>query len=223
MGAAFDHLGEQAQPWYHFKQCLTLFRCKPKEFLRRIVTVDEIWIHWYTWGTKKQSNLWTSPGEHVPKKAKIVQSAGKVIDTVFWDSRGMIYIDYTEEGETATRLHYDKFLGQIAEKTAPFGEGKVLFHPDNAPARISAVAMAKLVKLGYELLPHLPYDLMGLPFVSKLEQVIHEVEICVQLQIYVADLQKEVNAAVHNLRPVCRIRPTKKINQARHRVAKYLL
>lgn len=48
MGAAFDHLGEQAQPWYHFKQCLTLFRCKPKEFLRRIVTVDEVWIHWYT-------------------------------------------------------------------------------------------------------------------------------------------------------------------------------
>jgi len=34
---------------------------------------------------------------------------------------------------------------------------KVLFHHDNAPAHTSALAKAKLVELGYELLPHPPY------------------------------------------------------------------
>jgi len=35
---------------------------------------------------------------------------------------------------------------------------KVLFHHDNAPAHTSALAKAKLVELGYELLPHPPYS-----------------------------------------------------------------
>lgn len=34
----------------------------------------------------------------------------------------------------------------------------MLFHHDNAPAHTSAVATAKLVELGYELLPHPPYS-----------------------------------------------------------------
>jgi len=76
------------------EQCLTLFKRNPKEFLRRFVTVDETWIHWYTPETKEQSKQWTSPGEPAPKKAKTVPSAGKVMATVFWDLQGVIYIDY---------------------------------------------------------------------------------------------------------------------------------
>jgi len=34
---------------------LTLLMRNPKEFLRRFVTVDETWIHWYTPETKEQS------------------------------------------------------------------------------------------------------------------------------------------------------------------------
>jgi len=76
------------------EQCLTLFKRNPKEFLRRFVTVDETWIHWFTPETKEQSKQWTSPGEPAPKKAKTVPSAGKVMATVFWDLQGVIYIDY---------------------------------------------------------------------------------------------------------------------------------
>ncbi|KYN29152.1 hypothetical protein ALC57_01425 [Trachymyrmex cornetzi] len=38
------------------KQCLKLFKHNPNEFLRRVVTVDETWIHYYTPETKQQSN-----------------------------------------------------------------------------------------------------------------------------------------------------------------------
>ncbi|XP_070854673.1 protein GVQW3-like [Drosophila suzukii] len=64
------------------KQCLTLFKRNPKEFLRRFVTVDETWIYWYTPQSKEQSKQWTSHGEPAPKKAT-VPSAGKVMATVF--------------------------------------------------------------------------------------------------------------------------------------------
>jgi len=52
--------------------------------------------------TKEQSKQWTSHGEPAPKKAKAVPSAGKVMATVFWDSQGVIYIDYLEKGKTVT-------------------------------------------------------------------------------------------------------------------------
>ncbi|XP_014485934.1 PREDICTED: uncharacterized protein LOC106750247, partial [Dinoponera quadriceps] len=67
------------------EQCLTLFKRNPKEFLRRFVTVDETWIHWYTPETKEQSKQWTSPDERAPKKTKTVLSAGKLMATVFLD------------------------------------------------------------------------------------------------------------------------------------------
>ncbi|XP_037572215.2 SUN domain-containing protein 2-like [Dermacentor silvarum] len=72
------------------EQCLKLFKRNPKEFLRRFVTIDETWIHWYIPETKEQSEQWTVPGEPAPK-AKTVASAGKVMATIF--------VDYLEKGK----------------------------------------------------------------------------------------------------------------------------
>ncbi|KAG5333431.1 SETMR methyltransferase, partial [Acromyrmex heyeri] len=44
------------------KQCLELFKRNSNKFLRRVVTVDETWIH-YTSETKQQSKQWTLSGE----------------------------------------------------------------------------------------------------------------------------------------------------------------
>ncbi|GBO98352.1 hypothetical protein EVAR_27_1 [Eumeta japonica] len=38
--------------------------------------------------TKEQLKQWTSPGEYAPKKAKTVLLAGKMMATIFWDSKG---------------------------------------------------------------------------------------------------------------------------------------
>lgn len=142
--------------------CLALFQRNPAEFLRRFVTVDETWIHWYIPETKEQSKQWTSPDERAPKKAKTVPSAGKVMATVFWDSQGVIHIDYLEKGKTITGRYYADLLGrfdvELKKKRPRLAKKKVLFHHDNAPAHTSAVAMAKLVELRYELLSHPPYS-----------------------------------------------------------------
>jgi len=98
---------------------LTLLMRNPKEFLRRFVTVDETWIHWYTPETKEQSKQWTSPGEPAPKKAKTVPSAGKVMATVFLGFK---------EGPNGHRAVLSRIIGptrrRIAENTAPFAEEK---------------------------------------------------------------------------------------------------
>ena len=53
------------------EQFLGMFQRNSKEFLRRYVTVDETWIHYYTLETKNQSKMWTGPDESAQKKAKI--------------------------------------------------------------------------------------------------------------------------------------------------------
>jgi len=80
--------------------------------------------------------------------------------TVFWDSQGVIYIDYLEKGKMVTELYYAELLGrfdaELQNKRPHLVKKKVLFY--NAPAHASAVAMAKLVELHYVLLPHPPYS-----------------------------------------------------------------
>ena len=70
------------------------------------VTVDETWIHYYTPKTNSQSKMWPEPGESAPKKAKTVPSAGKVMATIFWDSHGIILIDYLQKGKAITGEYY---------------------------------------------------------------------------------------------------------------------
>ena len=76
------------------EQCLGMFQRNSKETLRRCVTVDETWIHYYTSETKNQSKMWTGHGESALKKAKTVPSAGKIMTTISWDSHGIILIDH---------------------------------------------------------------------------------------------------------------------------------
>ena len=64
------------------KQCLGMFQCNSKEFLRRYVTVDETWIHYYTLETKNQSQMWTGPGESAQKKAKTVPYNRRILSLI---------------------------------------------------------------------------------------------------------------------------------------------
>ena len=120
---------------------LAQFRRQKSEFWRRLITVDETWIHHYTPETKMQSKQWTAKGETAPKKAKTVFSAGKVMATVFWDSRGVILIDYLQKGKTITGPYYasllDKLKAEIAVKRPHLQKKKILFHQDNAPTHLS--------------------------------------------------------------------------------------
>src|SRR5436190_23921294 len=144
-----------------FRALLAQFRHNKSEFWRRLITVDETWIHHYTPEIKIQSKQWTAKGEPAPKKAKTVFSAGKVMATVFWDSHGVILIDYLQKEKTITGAYYasllDKLKAELAEKRPHLQKKKILFHQDNASSHTSAVAMAKIHELRFELLDHPPY------------------------------------------------------------------
>ena len=130
---------------------LVQLRHNKSEFWRRLITVDETWIQHYTPETKIQSKKWTAEGEPAPKKAKTVFSAGKVMATVFWDSHGVILIDYLQKGKTITGVYYasllDKLKAEIAKKRPHLQKKKILFHQDNAPSHTLAVTRASPKRL----------------------------------------------------------------------------
>ena len=68
---------------------LKRFRSKD-DFLLRLVTEDETWVHYYEPENKPQSRQWVGPGSPRPKKFKTQPSAGKAMASVFWDAKGVI-------------------------------------------------------------------------------------------------------------------------------------
>nr|XP_040570867.1 histone-lysine N-methyltransferase SETMAR-like [Lepeophtheirus salmonis] len=83
------------------KSCLEMFTRNKKEFLRWYITIDETWIHQFTPESKRQSAEWYADGEIRPKTQT---SAGKIMASVFWDSDGILFIDYLEHRKT---IHSD--------------------------------------------------------------------------------------------------------------------
>ncbi len=58
---------------------------------RRIVTMDETYVHFYDPKTKRQSMEWLPPGTNRPQKVRHERTVRKLLLVVFWDSRGVIY------------------------------------------------------------------------------------------------------------------------------------
>ena len=91
---------------------LLLFRSKEDDFLSRLVTVDETWVHYYEPEKKAQSRQSVGPGSPRPK-FKTQPSAGKVMATVFWDAQGVIMMDFLTKKSTITAAYYANLLDQL--------------------------------------------------------------------------------------------------------------
>ena len=93
-----------------YSALLKRFRSKEDDFLSRLVTVDETWVHYYKPKIKAQSRQSVGPGSLRPKKFKTQPSAGKVMATVFWDAQGVIMLDFLTKKSAITGAYYANLL-----------------------------------------------------------------------------------------------------------------
>ncbi|XP_033224918.1 uncharacterized protein LOC117177919 [Belonocnema kinseyi] len=75
------------------RRLLMRYEAEGDGFLTRIFTIDETWVCYYTSESKVSSKEKRKKEEGAPVKAKTTSSAGKVMCTVFWDRRGVLYVD----------------------------------------------------------------------------------------------------------------------------------
>ena len=133
--------------------CSTLlkrFRSKD-DFLFCLVTVDETQCH-----------HWVGPGSiWVPKKFKTQPSAGKVMATLLWDTKGVM-LDFLPKRSTVTGVYYANLLDQLRTAIGERGLGKlskrVLLQQDNMRVHTCKVAMDVVERNRYELILHSAYS-----------------------------------------------------------------
>jgi hypothetical protein len=78
--------------------------------LNRIVTGDESWMHHYQPESMRASMQCKYPCSATTKKFKVTPSAGKVMLTGFWDSRGELLAHFQKRGENANSASYCEVL-----------------------------------------------------------------------------------------------------------------
>lgn len=144
------------------KEFINLCSENPRDFINRIVTGDETWIHFYDPESKQESMQWHLKGGPAPKKFKVVPSAGKVMATIFWDSEGVLLIDYKSKGITITGMYYAEILNKLRDEIKKKRRGKltkgvVILH-DNAPVHTARIAMSAMASCGFEQIDHPPYS-----------------------------------------------------------------
>ena len=96
-----------------YNALLKRFRSKEGDFLSRLVTIDETWVHYYEPENKAQSRQSVGPGSPRPKKFKTKPSAVKMMATVFWDAQGVIMLDFLAQKSTITVAYYANLLDQL--------------------------------------------------------------------------------------------------------------
>lgn len=133
--------------------CLELLRRDKKDFMHRYITMDETWMYYYT-------SEWREDCASRPKRPRTQQSAGKVMASVFWDTHGILLIDFLKKGQTMDSDYYvavlDRLDNAIQQKRPHTANTKHLFHQDNAPIHKSMKSKVKLNHVRFELLPHPP-------------------------------------------------------------------
>ena len=93
-----------------YSALLKRFRSKEDDFLSRLVTVDQTWVHYYEPENKAPSCQSAGSGSPRPKKVKPQPSAGKVMATVFWEAQSVIMLDFLAKKSTITGAYYANLL-----------------------------------------------------------------------------------------------------------------
>ena len=144
------------------QELLEVYNANSEDFHTRLVTGDETCITTGTQILKKESMQWKRPGSPPPKKFHTQPSASKVMATVFWDSKGIILIDYKPAGTSITGDYYANVIKQLRvaikeKRRGKLAAGVLLLH-DNAPVHKSRVAQVAIRECKFEQLNHPPYS-----------------------------------------------------------------
>lgn len=141
---------------------LHLYNENPEDFVSRVVTGDETWVHHYDPESKQESMQWSDKGSKPPIKARVRASAGKIMLTVFWDCKGIILVDFLPHKQTINAQYYIEIIRRLRVAIVEKRRGLMTRRPyllhDNAPSHKAGIAQAAIRESGFHQLDHPPYS-----------------------------------------------------------------
>ena len=136
-------------------------------FLKQVVTGNEKWI---LYSNVERKRLWSKWNEPPPTAPKAGLHPKKVMLCIGWDRKGVLYDELLPENQMINSKYcsqLDQLKAALDEKRPELVNRKcIIFHQDTARLRVSLMTRQKLLKLGWEVLIHLPYspDIASLDF-----------------------------------------------------------
>jgi len=124
------------------------------KWIHNLINDDEKWVHYVNYTYKRQ---WLGPrqrGEETQKKGIDVK---KIMLSVWWNTRGVIYWELLPNDATMTSDLYCQQLDRVAEKLQG-KQNKIYYLHDNARPHVSKFTRQKLLELRWTVLPHPPYS-----------------------------------------------------------------
>jgi len=112
----------------------------------------------------KRRKSWVSPGESTISTAKPNIHGKKVLLSIWWDQRGILYYELLQPGETVTANRYQHQLAQLRHEITvkrPEWAGrheKVILLHDNAGPHVAQTVKNTLIEFKWEVLPYPPYS-----------------------------------------------------------------
>ncbi|GFR88109.1 transposase [Elysia marginata] len=136
-------------------ELLKHFEEEGEEFIQRIVTGDESWVPHYDLKSKGQSMEYRHKSSPSPRKFKVVASARKVMLAVFWDSEGIVHIEFLKQENTVISERYNSTLRKRSVRLKRVRPTKhAMLHHDNARPHTSRQTEEALHKMNFVVLPH---------------------------------------------------------------------
>jgi len=78
--------------------------------LERIIMGDETWVHCYQPESEQASKQRNHKESPTPTKFKVLLSARKEMATVFWNMKGVLLVEFQEQGRTVNAASYCSLL-----------------------------------------------------------------------------------------------------------------
>ena len=144
------------------QELLALFDSSPTDFATRVVTGDETWIHHYDPETQAEARQWKHAESPAQKRPRMKPSVGKIMMTVFWDSKGVLMTDFLEHKKTVTAVYYADLIRRLHDavkekRRGMLSRGVLLLH-DNASSHKARLSQAAIRESGFEEPNHPPYS-----------------------------------------------------------------
>ena len=132
---------------------------KNKNFIDRIVTGDETWLPYFLEETKENSKEWRKKGEIPPTKPRPNKFRKKIMATIFWDSKGVLLVEFKSSKEKIDAASYQNTLKKLHHEVCHLRRRKKIFllH-DNATPHKAKKTKKLIDTMGWTVLNHPPYS-----------------------------------------------------------------
>jgi len=134
-----------------------------ENFLKNIITRNEMSVYGYDVETKMQSSQWMGKRSPRPKKVRMIRSKIKVLLVMFFDWKGIVHHEFVPRGQMVNKQLYQEDLVRLRDamhrKRPELWENQTwMLHHDNALAHVLLLICSYLAKHQTFVVPHPPYS-----------------------------------------------------------------